>query len=553
VASFSALVTVVEIAFSPGRLEGTDVDNPLAIRRYSGFFDIAEPVFTLLPLAVLASAIAMVRRFRRAGGEQRAQLKWFAAAAIPLGVLFVVAVSVPQGSGGALFQDAATAGWAALPIAAGIAILRYRLYDIDVVINRAVVLAVLAAFIAVVYVAIVVGVGALLGSAGDPNIVLSILATTVVAVAFQPARERAQRFANRLVYGERATPYEVLAEFSEQASAAVAAEDVLPRVARIVGEGTGAERSEVWLKSGAELRLAASWPEPNAAGPRRIALDDGRLPSLPAADRAAPVRHHDELLGALTVSKSRGETLTPAEDKLLHDLAAQAGLVLRNVGLTAELLARLDELQASRQRLVSAQDEERRRLERDLHDGAQQHLVGLKVKLNLAARQAEDAELKEALVSLQTDADDAIEALRELARGIYPPLLADQGLVTALEAHTRKSPVPVHVRADGVDRYPRDVEAAVYFCCLEALQNVAKYADASEAVVRLREESGQLHFTVEDDGRGFDPATTTRGTGLQNMVDRLEALGGWIHVTSTCGRGTTVTGELPLGNRAAVS
>ena len=507
---------------------------------------IAGLAIAALLASALASVASLVVRFRRSRGLERQQLKWFTSAAALTIVLWLAAI--PEWEGAEVVRSAFLASMALIPVAAGIAILRYRLYDIDVVINKAVVFGALAAFITAVYVAIVVGVSALVGTAGDPNLVLSIAATAVVAVAFQPARERAQRFANRLVYGKRATPYEVLAEFSGQAAATVASEEVLPKIARTIAEGTGAARSDVWVRSGSELRLAASWPDPPVDTPRKIALADGRFPTLPGADRAVPVRHQDELLGALAIAKPRGESLTPADDKLLNDLAAHAGLVLRNVGLTAELLARLEELRASRQRLVAAQDEERRRLERNLHDGAQQHLVGLKVKLNLAARQAGETPLNDALVSLQADADAAIETLRDLARGIYPPLLAEEGLAVALEAHSRKSPVTVTVEADGIRRYPQDAEAAVYFCCLEALQNVAKYSAASHAVLRLSEPSGDLVFEVADDGAGFDPATTARGSGLQNMTDRIEALGGTLEVTSTPGRGTTVTGSIPARN-----
>ncbi len=212
------------------------------------------------------------------------------------------------------------------------------------------------------------------------------------------------------------------------------------------------------------------------------------------------VRHQDEVLGALSIVKRRGEALTPLEEKLLSDLAHQAGLVLKNVGLTGDLQARLEELRQSRQRLVSAQDEERRRLERNLHDGAQQHLVALKVKLGLAemllTRDIEKA--KATLTQLKTDADEALETLRDLARGIYPPLLADKGLAAALESQARKATLPVTVEADGLGRYPREVEATVYFCVLEALQNVQKYAEASEVRVRLREEGGELQLR----GRG---------------------------------------------------
>jgi len=222
-------------------------------------------------------------------------------------------------------------------------------------------------------------------------------------------------------------------------------------------------------------------------------------------------------------------------------------LVLKNVGLNRELLARLDDLRASRQRLVTAQDEERRRIERNLHDGAQQHLIALKMKVGLAEGIAEpESKARPILAQLKHDADEAIDNLRELARGIYPPLLASDGLGAALRAHAGRLTVPVELELDGVPRQPREVESAIYFCCLEALQNVAKYAEASRVRVRVWTGDSSLAFKVEDDGRGFDPATAVRSSGLQNMRDRLEALGGSLEVRSTVGTGTTVQGRTPL-------
>jgi signal transduction histidine kinase len=225
---------------------------------------------------------------------------------------------------------------------------------------------------------------------------------------------------------------------------------------------------------------------------------------------------------------------------LLDNLAGQAGLVLRNAALIADL-------RASRQRLVSAQDEERRKIERNLHDGAQQQLVALAVKVRLATSLVgrDQAAERRALEEIQSDAGDALETLRDLARGIYPPLLADQGLEAALAAQARKSTVPTTVEADGIVRYPREVEAAVYFCCLEALQNVAKYAGASRAVVRLIPEKDVLSFEVVDDGAGFDVTSTGYGTGLQGMSDRLDAVGGTLEIRSAPGGGTTLAGHLP--------
>ncbi len=268
------------------------------------------------------------------------------------------------------------------------------------------------------------------------------------------------------------------------------------------------------------------------------------------------VRQQHELLGALSISKRPGESLTPIEEKLLTDLAHQAGLVLKNVGLTADLAARFEELRASRQRLVAAQDDERRRIERNLHDGAQQHLVALKVKLGIAEMQAakDPEKAKATLAALKHDADEALETLRDLARGIYPPLLADKGLRAALESQAHKATVPVNVDVDDdVGRHPPEIEAAVYFCVLEALQNVQKYANATRVVVRVREANGRVSFEVGDDGHGFDQATVRRGAGLTNMADRMDALGGTLDVSSLVGQGTTVAGSLDSASAGTIA
>ncbi|HEY7360940.1 MAG TPA: sensor histidine kinase [Streptosporangiaceae bacterium] len=232
---------------------------------------------------------------------------------------------------------------------------------------------------------------------------------------------------------------------------------------------------------------------------------------------------------------------------LIDSVCAAAGLTLDNERLAAELRARLVELQASRARLVETADTERRRIERNLHDGAQQQLVALKISLGLARQLVTSAPGEAAGLIAQTEqqAADALEELRELARGIYPPLLADLGLRAALEAQARRAVIPVTVDAAGLGRYPQQIEAAVYFCVLEALQNIAKYAQAPAARVTLRPDGHGLAFTVEDDGQGFDPATTPRGTGLRGISDRLGALGGTADVTSAPGCGTRVTGRVP--------
>ncbi|MFY9614065.1 MAG: sensor histidine kinase [Candidatus Dormiibacterota bacterium] len=534
--------------------QGLDVQgrhhvNPIGI---TGAHDLLGAVSGIaaifFALTLVLAIISLVLRYRGGDLERRHQLKWFIAATGLVVVYAAVSNLIPASVLPVWVTNLGTGlAFMALPVAIAIAVLKYRLYDIDVVISRTLVYGALAAFITAVYVGIVVGVGTLVGAGGKPNLLLSIVATAIVAVGFQPVRERLQKIANRLVYGKRATPYEVLSQFSERVAETYAADEALPKMARVLAEGTGAERAEVWLRNGTELRAAAIWPV-DANGRPAFSIADDALPQISGADRAVAVRHQGELLGALTVAKRQGESLTPVEEKLLDDLASQAGLVLKNVGLTTELLARLEELRASRQRLVAAQDEERRRLERNLHDGAQQNLVALKVKLGLAEALAENdpAKAKELVTQLKADADEALETLRDLARGIYPPLLADKGLAVALESQARKATLPVDVSADGIGRFPQDIEAAVYFCVLEALQNVQKYARATRATVRLSALNGDLSFEVEDDGAGFDAARAKTGSGLTNMADRLDALGGAVAVDSEPGRGTRLRGRIPV-------
>jgi signal transduction histidine kinase len=436
-----------------------------------------------------------------------------------------------------------------IPIALFVGILHYRLWNIDKVISRTLAYSVLAGFVTVVYVGVVVGVGRLIGTQQTgSSLWLSIIATGIIAVAFQPVKERVNRVVNRLVYGRRATPYEVLSALSERMAGTVATEDLLGRVARVIAEGTGARRVDVWLLFGNEARPAASWSDAVDSAPLpAVTVDGDDFPDIPGVTAVVPVRHHGELLGAITVVKAANEDITPTEERLLEDVGAQAGLVLRNVRLTAELVARLEELRASRQRLVAAQDEERRRLERNLHDGAQQQLVALKVQLGLAERLAEAGQpVGEMIRQLKDETGDALETLRDLARGIYPPLLAAEGLPSALAGQGRKASFSVEIQADSVGRYPQDVETAVYFVCLEAFQNASKYASANSVCVTLDEHDGELHFVVHDDGVGFDPTCTAKGSGTQNMIDRVEALDGSLSIDSAPDAGTRVEGRIPV-------
>ena len=226
-------------------------------------------------------------------------------------------------------------------------------------------------------------------------------------------------------------------------------------------------------------------------------------------------------------------------------------LTLELEGRLRELAAQADELRASRQRIVAAQDAERRRLERDIHDGAQQHLVAIAVNARLARQVLDSAPVRTGalLDEINAQVEDALETLRTLARGIFPPVLADRGLVPALRAHLTRSASAARLEADASVarvRFDRRIESAMYFCCLEALQNAAKHAPGAPARVYLSAEPEWLTFSVSDEGPGFDTELNHGGTGLQGMLDRMAALGGTLEVVSTAGRGTTIRGRLPL-------
>jgi signal transduction histidine kinase len=528
---FMVLVSI-GFVFGQQTLSGSDdsvsILNPLYID-VVGRLTVADSMFgVLFPVLFGLSILSLVLRYRRSSGVVRQQFKW---------VVFGLLVTLAGLLAGYLFTDPVLNGlvgglaFLAFPIAIGVAVMRFRLYDLDVVVKKTVVYAALALFATLVYLALVVLLGAWVGRG---NSLLTMVAAIVVALTFQPMRARITRVADRLVYGRRATPYEVLSEFGERLGETYAADDVLQRMARVLGEGVGADRATVWLRVGKDVRPVATWT-PEGAAP--ATQDDHRV----------EVEHRGESLGALSVAMPVNDPIDPARVRLVSDLAAQAGLVLSNVRLTEELRARLDDLKAAQKRLVAAQDLERRRLERNIHDGAQQQLVALQLRQRLTEQLVDQdpTKAKEMLAQLQEDTGQALDDLRDLARGIYPPLLADKGLVAALEAQARKVPSPVEVRGDGVGRYPQETEAATYFSALEAMQNVVKYAEASRILVRLWAEDGALRFEVVDDGRGFDPEGSGYGTGLQGIADRLGALDGTLTVMSAPGAGTTIAGSIP--------
>ena len=365
-----ALILLTTIVFATS-LWNTPFDLADRARSITSFaLTVFIVVLIGLPIAIFLSFASLVVRYRGSVGEERLQLKWFVSAALVVAVTFSATIITSSPAAQTAFDAALLLLYAAI----GVAILKHRLYDIDVILNKALVYGLLAGFITVVYVAVVVVIGTVVGA----TYLLAMVATAVIAIMFQPVRERAKRTANRLVYGERATPYEVLSGFSEHVGETYGGGDILPRMARLVAEGTGATDATVWLRVGPQWRPAASWPVPPEPW-APVASAGNRLPAFPGVDAAIPVHHGNELLGALTVTKPPKEALRPEEEKLLSDLAAQAGLVMQNFRL-------IEDLRSSRQRLVAAHDEERRRLERDLHDGAQQQLVALAVKVRMADR-----------------------------------------------------------------------------------------------------------------------------------------------------------------------
>ncbi len=525
------------------------IDNPFGIHVLNPILDPLHLAVVLLPICIVASAVSLVQRFRRSRGVERQQIRWLAYAAGLVAVLylFVMAVSLPYSFAGTLtsrwvaqLQIYAVFAFALIPIAIGIAILRYRLWDLDVVISKTVVAGLLVAFITVVYVAVVVGLGSLLRDPRDPA--LSIAATATVALLFGSVRERVRRFANRLVYGKRATPYEVMANLAHRVAGSISLGEVLPQMAEVAARGVGARaaRVRVALPDGSERM--SEWPD-EAGGPY---------------DRSLDVAYRGDVIGVIDVASPPDAPLRPGEERLLQDLATQAGLALHNVRLTEELEIRAgelavqtDRLRRSRERLVTARDAQRRGLERDIREGPERRLREIRRALDAVDPRAPSADQQ--LENLTERANDTLEGLRDLARGIFPPLLADKGIVAALEAHIRKTKAPARMEpAPGIAerRFDADVEACVYFCCLQAIQNVMRHAHGASCTVTIGDDGTCISALIADDGRGFDPAVTLAGMGMQIMQDRVDALEGELAVASAPGQGTTVRIKVPLAVEA---
>ncbi len=408
-------------------------------------------------------------------------------------------------------------------------------------------------------------------------VVAALVATGAGALLFRPLQDRFDAIAAGLVDEEPRTPDALLAVVSRTLSQPLPLDEVLVEVTQSLRTALALTAAELWVNRDGVLHLVASDPyrarrraHVGAAELRALAGVGiaGRawlrvwLPSLlegreDGPVRVAPIVSSDELLGLLAVERGPGgEDLSDVHQLALAELARRIGLVLRSARLDVALHASLDELRSqaeqlrsSRSRVVAAGDAERRRIEHDLHDGAQQDLVALAINLRLARDlvSSDPAAAEEALAQLGRDVDEAIGGMRDLAHGIYPPLLQERGLGDALRAAAARTPIVVSFETEGVGRHPADVESAVYFCCLEALQNVAKHVGRdARVVVRVEQRDGQLVFEVIDDGPGFEPTRAGAGVGLAGMEDRLGALGGTLQVDAAPQRGTCVRGIIPV-------
>ena len=483
----------------PGATAATAI-HPIAM-------GVGYPVFQLIWV------MCAIWRLVRAEGDESRQLRWFVCAVAATGAVMAV---------GLIGWGTPVPGLLAaplVPVAAGAAILKYRLYDIDPLINATLVWGAMAAVVTLGYAVIVVAVGSLIGGSGT---LLALLATALVAVAFEPLRRRAQRVADRIVYGRRATPYETLSRLSAQLTGP--SSGLLDGLCATVADGTGARQVVLWKGPADELHAVSAWP---AARPGEVRT----LDELTLGGRAVPVTHGGRTVGALAVTTGARGSLTSQERGLLADVAAQAGLVL--------------ELRASAQRLVAAGDEARRRLERDLHDGAQQRLVTVAMELGALAKAANGATaFADRAEAARQQLLQATAELRETARGLHPAVLTQDGLEAALGYLADRSAVPVRLHIAVDRRLAPAVEATAYFVVSEGLTNAAKHAGARITTVTAELTPRGLLLEVGDDGAGG--AQARPGSGLEGLTDRLAALDARLIVDSGPG-GTQLRTVIPCG------
>jgi signal transduction histidine kinase len=521
------------------------LDNPLPVTIPGGDHWWSGVAWLLLMLCLVLAVCSFVARLRRGDPVQRQQLKWLLP---PLGLVVVGFLGMELvGEDGTFWL--LVPGLLALPAAIGIAILRRGLFDIDVLIRRSVVYSLLWLVVGTLYLVL----AALPGLAVGERVPLAVaVALTILAtLAFQPARRAVDRLVGRLLFGERPSEFELLSRFGETVADTFDVTELAPRVADTVRQGLDLEWARVSLVvgQGEDVRV-----EP--AGATGIGLDEPASPTL-----VVPLMHAGERIGSLECGPKSDGRLSERDRALAGSLSRQAALGIHNVRLAAELAARLDEigrqaaqLQASRSRLIAAQDQERQRLERDLHDGVQQDIVSLLARLGLARAQLrrDPATAETTLDELQAQTGQVLRDLRQLVQGIHPSVLTDHGLLEALEARLGQLPIGVRIHADRSlrgARFATDVEAAAYFFVSEGLTNAMKHAAPTLVSVRVGVEHDLLVIDVDDDGAGFVVPRGVQGSGLTGLRDRIEAVGGTMQVRSSPGAGCHLRALVPLSHR----
>ena len=527
----SGFAEVAAWAFAPGRFPGwPSARNPLGVALLDPLLDlyVTYAQTPLLVLTVLLPAISLLVRFWRSRGVERQQLKWFvssgALVALAATLLFVVGVRSSDLIEGVLWGFLVLAVWA-VPVSMGVAILRYRLWDIDLVINRALVYGALTTGVVGIYVLVVGGLGALLRV--QDNILVSILAAGLVAVLFQPLRYRLQRVVNHLIYGERDEPHKVLSRLGQRLEATLAPEAALKTIVGTIAQALKLPYAAITLAQDGTFVTAAEY---------------GTSTGEPLV---LPLTYGPEAVGQLVVSpRGPSEMFTTFDLRVLEDLARQVGVTAYAVRLTADL-------QRSRERLVTAREEERRRLRRNLHDGVGPQLAALTLKLETARNKlAYDPAAEVLLSDLTARARSAVVDVRSSVHALRPPALDELGLVPALRetaAQYGQGGLRISVEApENLPPLPAAVEVAAYHIAQEAMTNVLRHAEASTCAVRmdLDSEAGLLRLQVEDSGRGIGAERGT-GVGLSSMRERAEELGGTCVIEQVATGGTRMRVELP--------
>jgi signal transduction histidine kinase len=487
--------------------------------------------WAILALTLVATTTSLVLRLRRSKGVRRQQLRWIATSATVLLIGTLIAFTagnVSDGLWGWLLFVPLYVGFVGVPVAAGVAVLRYRLYDIDVVISRAALLALLLAFVTSGYVVAVVTIGGLLGDRVGKSFLASLLVTAVVALAFQPLRLWAVKVADRAAYGRRAAPYEALAELSRRIGESPDPTTLLPALADAAAHAVGATRATAILHVDAGPDRMATWPSTTGSEGSQTASVE------------VPVTDRDDKLGAIAVQMPAGRALRGRDTKLLLDLADQAAIAFRNAGLSTELAGRVEELRLgtlelveSRRRLITAGDAERRRLERAIARDVVPHLEPLPGALSALARDLHTNDPAQ-LEPLVAASNEALESLREITRGVFPAQLVRGGLGPALASYLGRSENKGRLTFDprAADRrFDARVEAAADFCVVEAAHSLQTPIE-----VDVTAPAGLLVLQVGGRAEG--------ALAMSHIRDRVEAAGGRV-THETRGDRTVIDVRLP--------